>query len=121
MAKAVLLLDMPENCSECQFLDDINDYPMCILTNEVRGYDFHTRARRMDKCPMMPVSTKEDLCIDGLLNIIAEKVDDKMTYMCGCRNCIEKVKMIIKGDVRPIDIQCDICETHRDCSQNRKD
>lgn len=51
--------------------------------------------------------------IDSLPSIsldeIAEAVDEKMTYMCGCRNCIEKVKIIIRNDVKPIENQCAIC------------
>lgn len=55
------------------------------------------------------------------LDKIAEQVDDKMTYMCGCRNCIEKVKMIIKGDVKPFENQCKYCHTHRDCPQKEEE
>ena len=40
---------------------------------------------------------------------IASAVEDKMTYMCGCRNCIEKITMIIKGDVKPFESQCKNC------------
>lgn len=43
------------------------------------------------------------------LNDIANSVEEKMMYMCGCRNCIEKVKMIIKGEVEPIENQCKYC------------
>lgn len=40
---------------------------------------------------------------------IANAVEDKMAYMCGCRNCIEKITMIIKGDVKPFKSQCKNC------------
>lgn len=42
-------------------------------------------------------------------NRIANEVEDKMTYMCGCRNCIEKVTAIIKDDVKPFESQCKNC------------
>ena len=45
---------------------------------------------------------------------IANAVEEKMTYMCGCRNCIEKVKMIINDDVKPFDSQCANCELECD-------
>ena len=41
---------------------------------------------------------------------IANEVEEKMTYMCGCRNCIEQIKMIIKGEVKPIENQCKYCK-----------
>lgn len=41
---------------------------------------------------------------------IANAVEEKMTYMCGCLNCITKVTQIIKDDVKPFDMQCDNCE-----------
>lgn len=48
------------------------------------------------------------------LNDIANSVEEKMMYMCGCRNCIEKVKMIIKGEVKPIETQCKYCKLECD-------
>lgn len=48
------------------------------------------------------------------LNDIANLVEEKMMYMCGCRNCIEKVKMIIKGEVKPIENQCKYCKLECD-------
>jgi hypothetical protein len=44
------------------------------------------------------------------LNDIASAVEEKMEDMCGCINCIEKVKMIIKGDVKPFENQCNNCK-----------
>lgn len=50
-------MDMPENCEECFALDDYGDYPMCKITSETRGYNFNTRDRKMDRCPLRPVVT----------------------------------------------------------------
>ena len=50
--KAILVLDMPNTCSECLFLDDNGDYPFCTVTGETRGYNFRTRELKMDKCPL---------------------------------------------------------------------
>lgn len=52
MSKAILVLDMPENCYECDFLDDDGDYPMCRITTEVCGYRFKTYENKMNKCPL---------------------------------------------------------------------
>lgn len=43
------------------------------------------------------------------LQDLADQVEAKMTYMCGCRNCIETVKSIIRDDVKPFESQCIHC------------
>ena len=45
---------------------------------------------------------------------IANEVKDKMTSMCGCRNCIESVTRIIKDDNNPFDSQCNNCKLECD-------
>lgn len=61
MSKAILIIDMPECCSECKFLNDNYDYPECIVTGETRGYMFKTREMRMDRCPLRPVPEKYEI------------------------------------------------------------
>ena len=53
--KAVLVIDMPNCCDECFALDDNGDYPLCLITQEQRGYTFNTRERKMDRCPLEPM------------------------------------------------------------------
>ena len=84
MSKAVLIIDMPTCCDECFALDDNGDYPMCIITQEQRGYTFRTREQKMDRCPLQQMPEKShtgksdyyqwgdwedgwNACIDGLL------------------------------------------------------
>lgn len=84
MSKAVLVIDMPTCCDECFALDDNGDYPMCIITQEQRGYTFKTREQKMDRCPLQQMPEKShtgksdyyqwgdwengwNACIDGLL------------------------------------------------------
>lgn len=59
MPKAVLVIDMPDTCANCKFLDDNYDYPECIVTGETRGYKFNTRDKKMDKCPLRSLPGKE--------------------------------------------------------------
>lgn len=59
MNKAVLIIDMPACCGECFALDDRYDYPICIITQEQRGYTFNIRKKRMDKCPLVPITEEE--------------------------------------------------------------
>ena len=40
---------------------------------------------------------------------LANSVTEKMTYMCGCRNCITTVEQIILNDRKPFDSQCNDC------------
>ena len=64
------------------------------------------------------LGTQFGLKTDGMkavnLDELAESVEDKMTYMCGCRNCIETVTQIIKGERKPFDSQCNEC-WNKDC------
>ena len=43
------------------------------------------------------------------INEVADKVEDKMTYMSGCQNLIQTVKKIILGDETPFESLCDNC------------
>lgn len=84
MSKAVLVIDMPDNCASCKFLNDSYDYPECIITGETRGYNFEKYEKKMDKCPLQEMPEKShtgksdyyqwgdwedgwNACIDGLL------------------------------------------------------
>lgn len=58
MSVIVRGMEMPKCCEECWALDDYGDYPMCRITEEQRGYNFRTREKRMDRCPLEEV--KED-------------------------------------------------------------
>lgn len=59
MSKAILIIDMPESCDKCKFLNDSYDYPECIITGETRGYTFRIREQKMDKCPLKPLDVSE--------------------------------------------------------------
>ena len=85
MNKAILVIDMPENCYECRFLNDNYDYPECIITEETKGYKFRAREEKMDKCPLKPVPEKYDMN-----NIICDRdYDDEYEY--GYNACIDEI------------------------------
>lgn len=48
-------MEKPKSCDECWALDDKYDYPMCLITQEQRGYDFNTMTRVMDDCPLIEI------------------------------------------------------------------
>ena len=81
--KAVLVMDMPECCDKCFMLDDSGDYPMCRFTQEVRGYNFRTRERKMDRCPLRELLEK----MEGDLSIKLQWGD----YEDGWNNCIDMI------------------------------
>lgn len=45
-------IPMPTCCYECFALDDSGDYPFCLISQDVRGYTFNVRRRRMPTCPL---------------------------------------------------------------------
>ena len=72
-------MKMPECCDDCPMLDEYGDFPVCRITQETRGYNFNTRKKRMDKCPMKPV---EAVPLDKL----CEWLERYATMDCyGCR------------------------------------
>lgn len=81
--KAVLVMDMPECCDKCFILDDSGDYPMCRFTQEVRGYNFRTRERKMDRCPLRKLPRK----MEGNLSIKLQWGD----YEDGWNDCIDMI------------------------------
>lgn len=56
----------------------------------------------------------DDMMFKRTRDKIADEVALKMTYMCGCRNCIEKVRSIILDDLVSPDNQCEVCPI-QDC------
>lgn len=52
---AILNMDKPERCDDCWALDDKYDYPMCLITQEQRGYNFNTMTQIMDKCLIIKI------------------------------------------------------------------
>lgn len=61
-------MDMPNCCDRCFALDDNGDYPVCLATQEQRGYTFNIRNQRMDKCPIKPMPERiEHKSRQGLL------------------------------------------------------
>ena len=82
MGKAILVIDMPECCNECRFLNNNYDYPECIVTGETKGYTFKTREQKMYKCPLKPVSELQNKWYDdddwiiGFNNYVHKMIGD---------------------------------------------
>lgn len=87
--KAVLVMDMPNCCDECFILDDNGDYPMCRFTQEIRGYNFRTRERKMDRCPLRPMPEKVEISTDEKLCNTIDWYD--LGTKRGYNACIDKI------------------------------
>ena len=74
MNKAILIIDMPSCCDECFALNDNGDYPLCLITQEQRGYNFRTREQKMSKCPLRPAPEKID--VSNFDNIVKAESDN---------------------------------------------
>ena len=79
MDKAILVIDMPECCAACRFLNDSHDYRECIVTGETKGYTFRAREQKMDRCPLKPAPELQDEWRDD---------DD---WIIGYNNCVHEI------------------------------
>lgn len=83
-SKAILVIDMPNCCDECFALEDNGDYPMCLITQEQRGYTFRTRESKMDKCPLRPIPEKFNMDVP-------HDRDYDCEYEQGYNACIDEI------------------------------
>lgn len=66
MSKAVLVLDMPENCSKCQFSYEFQGIKKCQLMNVLyKGASMLSQngftTRRHEKCPLRELPEKKNI------------------------------------------------------------
>lgn len=64
MAKAVLVMDMPESCSKCKFLYEFQGIKKCQLMNVLNGGASRLSqntftVKRHEKCPLLELPEKE--------------------------------------------------------------
>lgn len=81
MDKAILVIDMPSCCYECFAFDDNGDHPMCLVTEECRGYRFRAREEKMDKCPLQPAPEEQEVWFD----------DERSDLERGYNNCVREI------------------------------
>lgn len=79
MDTAILVIDMPDCCYECFAFDDSGDHPMCLVTEEYRGYKFRAREQKMDKCPLREIPNRM-ICLD-----------DRDDYADGYNDCLDEI------------------------------
>lgn len=93
MAKAILVMDMPDCCDFCDAFDYNSDGPRCCLTGEQKGFwskgiyipgRFDYTKQRMDNCPLRELPEKY------VMNIPHDK-DYDGEYEYGWNACIDEI------------------------------
>ena len=81
MSKSLLVIDTPECCFECKFLNDNYDYLECIITGETKGYNFRIHENIMEQCPLKPAPEYELVWYD----------DEKSDWERGYNVCLDEI------------------------------
>lgn len=83
MNKAILVIDMPEDCVECNFCVELSAHDRCVAV----GKSIFT-IKKPDWCPLQPLPEKYDM-----ETAITRDWDGEFEY--GYNQCIDE---ILKGD-----------------------
>ena len=70
--------EMPECCDKCWALDDMGDYPYCLISHTSKGYTFNIREKRMENCPMNEFEREE---ITKIINIYHEALHSALSKL----------------------------------------
>lgn len=92
MAKAVLLMDMPESCSKCKFLYEFQGIKKCHLMNVLNnGASKLSQStfteKRHDWCPLRELSEKKDRNSPERV----EYGNFGTGYIAGFNDCLDKI------------------------------
>lgn len=86
MSKAILVMDMPDNCSDCKLLDDMS---WCCGAFELLGCDYTYEVpdeEKPDWCPLKPMPEYDSPAINPTV--------ENTYYAQGWNDCIDE---ILKG------------------------
>lgn len=61
MSKAILVIDMPEDCATCKFLSENEE---CYATGAIQTLSGDLLGRKPDWCPLRPMPEKKQLSGD---------------------------------------------------------
>ena len=87
--KAILVIDMPNNCKECPFLDDSGDYGCCVAKDMLHsGYNFPLSEKRQQFCPLKPIPEKRFVNVTTVDNMVCLR---KMISDTGFNTCIDEI------------------------------
>ena len=87
MSKAMLIMDMPENCAKCQFFAMFDLVKNCSLNGKPVEYPNN---KRQDWCPLREVPKKVDYLIE-YFNDGQMSLDLSIGYAKGWNACIDEI------------------------------
>lgn len=93
MAKAVLVMNMPESCSKCKFLYEFQGIKKCQLMNVLNNgasmlsQNTFTK-KRHDKCPLRELPEYKK-------TVGTESENDKLLMNMGWNACLDEIESII--------------------------
>ena len=62
MSKAVLVMDMPDNCADCGLIDDTYNLQKCMATGRHIGSEFNIYDKKIDNCPLRKLPEEDNEC-----------------------------------------------------------
>lgn len=95
MAKAVLVMDMPESCSKCKFLYEFQGIKKCQLMNVFNNGASRLSQntfteKRHEKCPLRELPERMEVC--GTYNAAYYAKGGKMpSYKTGWNACLDEI------------------------------
>lgn len=97
MTKAVLVIDMPESCFECNFLycDGDTNLDSCQAREKARPVDSETY-KKPDWCPLRELPERMEIC--GTYNAAYYAKGGKMpSYKTGWNACLDAIEGGVHG------------------------
>lgn len=83
MAKAVLIMDMPESCGECNFNDfGANGLLTCICIDDYMELEDDMDTCRPDWCPFRELPEKKELYLS---------INNQKGYCVGWNACVDEI------------------------------
>ena len=93
MAVVIKNFEIPKSCHECNFCDEIGDYPGCIITKTSKGYNFDIYSFRMSNCPLIEVDDEVLLptMIKKLYDTLPEQFDFVINSLARQKTTTEEI------------------------------
>ena len=82
MSKAILVIDMPENCFKCK----LQDWATCRFTKKC-----HTGNNRPDNCPLNPMPEKKVVKQYQGNGVYGFKTAEEAHFAMGWNACVEEI------------------------------
>lgn len=91
MSKAIVVVDVPKSCCDCQYSGYLNvdNEHICVLVNKAIEHYNCIDIERADICPLKPIPEKKEILnirdTDDMYDVFANKIN------VGYNRCIEDI------------------------------